>query len=72
DNQGNIYVIDAGSDSLFKFTSTGKELHSFGGTGSGEKQFKNPHGVAHFNKTLYVADTGNDRIVRFKLSTDID
>jgi len=71
DEERNIYVIDAGSDSLFKFTGEGFELQSFGGHGSGEKQFDHPSGVAFFDRTVYVADTGNNRIVRFKLSTDI-
>ena len=71
DNEGSIYVVDAQRDFLFKFSATGDELQSFGESGSGEKQFNQPHGVAIFNKTLYVADTGNNRIVRFRLSTDI-
>ncbi|MCH7495883.1 MAG: hypothetical protein IH825_07330, partial [Candidatus Marinimicrobia bacterium] len=32
----------------------------------------NPRGVSVFNKIVYIADTGNNRIVRYKLSTDID
>lgn len=72
DPEGNIFVVDADFDSLFKFTAAGEELQSFGGTGSGEKQFQQPHGVAFFDGTLYVADTGNNRIVRFRLSTDVD
>ncbi len=72
DPEGNIYVVDADSDSLLKFSAAGDELQSFGGPGAGEKQFHQPQGVAFFDKTLYLADTGNDRIVRFKLSTDID
>jgi DNA-binding beta-propeller fold protein YncE len=71
DNSGNIFVIDAARDSLFKFTSKGIEKHSFGGTGSGEGKFKQPHGVAVFDKVLYISDTGNDRICRFMLSTDV-
>jgi len=71
DPEGNIFVIDAELNWLFKFSILGEEQQSFGGTGSGEKQFQSPHGVAFFNKTVYVADTGNNRIVRFKLSTDI-
>jgi NHL repeat len=71
DTEGNIYVVDAGLDYLFKFSAAGEEQQSFGGTGSGEKQFKQPSGVGFFDRTLYVADTGNNRIVRFKLSTDI-
>lgn len=71
DLEGNIYVIDAGLNRLFKFSPAGDELQSFGEIGSGEKQFLSPHGVGFFDKTLYVADTGNNRVVRFKLSTDV-
>lgn len=71
DAEGNIFVVDAGLNALFKFSSQGNELQSFGSPGSGEKQFNQPSGVAFFNKTLYIADTGNNRIVRFKLSTDV-
>ncbi len=73
DDLGNIYIIDAGSDSLYKFNPAGGEFRSqsFGGRGSGERLFNRPNGVAWFNKVLYVADTGNNRIVRFKLNTDL-
>ena len=64
DGHGNIYVVDAAKDSVFKFSSYGVELESFGGEG----QFNHPNGVAYFDKTMYVADTGNDRILRFQLS----
>lgn len=67
DNVGNIYVADSGKDSIFVFNAFGEELKSFGGP----TVFKNPHGVAHFNRVMYVADTGNDRILRYVLSTDI-
>ncbi|MBK9250128.1 MAG: hypothetical protein IPM69_18970 [Ignavibacteria bacterium] len=70
DNFGNIYIIDAGKDSLLKFTSNGIPMHSFGGTGKGERQFNEPKGVAWYDKTLYIADTKNNRIVRFRLSTE--
>ncbi len=71
DPSGNLYVTDAGTDSLYRFTPRGVEAYSFGGTGSGERQFRQPAGVAYFDKTVYVADKGNNRIVRFKLSTDL-
>ncbi|MCI0495260.1 6-bladed beta-propeller, partial [candidate division KSB1 bacterium] len=71
DEQGNIFVVDAGLHQLFRFNSSGVEKYSFGSFGSGEKQFHRPMGVAYFDKTIFVADTGNNRILRFKLSTDI-
>ena len=67
DASSNFFVIDAAKDSLFRFSASGVEKYSFGGS----KQFKQPRGVAFFDKTLYIADTGNNRIVRFKLSTDL-
>jgi hypothetical protein len=71
DASGNLYVVDAVKDSLFRFSTRGIERYSFGGTGSGTKQFRQPYGVAFFDKTIYVADRGNNRIVRFKLSSDL-
>ncbi|MCF8241760.1 MAG: hypothetical protein K9J16_10270 [Melioribacteraceae bacterium] len=68
DNVGNIFVADAGKDSVFKFSTFGDELTSFGGS----EIFDSPHAVAYYDKTLYVLDTNNDRILRFILSTEID
>lgn len=73
DNSNSIYIIDAVKDSLYRFSSTGMSLPgSFGGNGSGVNKFNHPKGIAYFNKTIYVADTYNNRIVRFKLSTDLN
>lgn len=86
-DRGYIFVVDAGTDSLYQFTSNGVEgilppafsterkniIVSFGGTGSGQRQFNDPMGVAYYQSSniVFVADAGNNRIVRFKLSTDI-
>jgi len=67
DNSGNIFIADAVKDSIFKFNSFGDELQSFGGS----NLFKQPRAVAFFDRTLYVLDTGNNRVLRFILSTDI-
>jgi DNA-binding beta-propeller fold protein YncE len=67
DPANNIYVVDADKDSLLKFNAFGEERESFGGP----EVFNSPSGVAYFNKILYVADTDNNRILRFVLSTDI-
>jgi hypothetical protein len=50
---------------------------SFGGPGSdgsssGPFSFKDPSGVCYFRKTVYVADKGNNRICRYKLSSDLE
>ncbi len=68
DDAGNIFVIDAGLDSLFRFTSSGFITQAFGG----KEQFDEPEGVAYFDRTLYIADTGNNRILRFVLSTELN
>jgi len=86
DARGHIFVVDAAKDSLFLFQSNGLEgvnpppgstltkavNVSFGGRGSGPRQFDNPNGVAYFRQVVYVADTGNNRISRFKLNTDFE
>ncbi|MCF6268149.1 MAG: hypothetical protein L3J41_00390 [Melioribacteraceae bacterium] len=64
----NIFVADAGKDSIFKFNSFGDEMESFGGP----EVFDSPHAVAYYDRILYIADTENNRILRFVLSTDID
>ncbi len=83
-----IFVVDAATDSVYQFSSNGYEgirppaysaerkniIVSFGGRGSTSTTFREPHGVAYFQpgKILIVADTGNNRIVRFRLSTDFE
>lgn len=66
DNSGNIFVADAGRDSIYKFNSYGDELQSFGGS----NVFSEPYAVGFFDKILYVVDKGNNRVLRFILSTD--
>jgi hypothetical protein len=67
DDAGDIFVVDAAKDSVYKFNPFGDQLLAFGGS----DVFNQPSGVAFFNKTLYIADSGNNRILRFVLSTDI-
>ncbi len=86
DGTNYLYVLDSGKDSLFVFTAAGIEgvapppgsqstkpvPVSFGGTGDGALQFNNPNGIAYFDEIVYVADTNNNRISRFKLNTDFE
>ena len=72
DDYTNIYIVDAQKDSLYKFSGNGMlRRESFGGNGASVTQFSGPSGVAFFYKTLYICDKGNDRILRFILSTDV-
>lgn len=47
-------------------------LVSFGKLGNGPKEFNTPSGVAYFDRIVYVADKGNNRIVRYKLTSDFE
>jgi hypothetical protein len=71
DQFGSIYVVDASRQRILKFDPQGRLLLKFGTPGSGNKEFKRPRGIAYYKETLYLADTENNRILRFKLSTDI-
>lgn len=86
DRTNYVWVVDQAKDSVFQFNSTGLEgvnppavfdtekniQVSFGGRGVGLSQFNNPRAVAYLNEILYVADGGNGRILRFRLSSDFD
>lgn len=79
-----IFVVDQAQHKLYQFQANGQEgvnsqnegekrlIVSFGGLGSGPKQFNSPSGVAYFDEVVYVADTGNNRIARYKLTTDFE
>jgi DNA-binding beta-propeller fold protein YncE len=70
DEYENIFVVDSEKNQVHKFSRNGVRILSFGKEGTGEKEFQSPKGIAYANKIVYVADTGNNRILRFMLSTD--
>ena len=86
DGSNYIFVVDGEKDSLYQFTLSGLEgvkppagsesskniFVSFGGRGTSLTQFNNPTAVAYYDKVVYVADAGNGRVLRFKLTTDFD
>ena len=85
DNTHYIFVTDASKDSLYQFSIDGLEgvkpnavsasklvKVSFG-SGKADNtatKFRNLRGVAYADRTVYLADAGNRRVVRFKLTTD--
>lgn len=86
DETGYLFVTDAARDSLYIFNRNGVEgvapppgqgslrpiVVSFGGEGSGPLSLRDPSGVAYLDKIVYVADTGNNRIARYRLNTDFE
>jgi len=65
-----IFVADAALDTIIKFDSRGRfKSESFGFARTGGRMLK-PTGLAFFDRTLYVADAGTKRILRFRLSTE--
>ncbi len=87
DDDSYIFVVDEGLNKLFQFQTNGQEgvpppagaedqtrqiLVSFGELGAGPKEFNQPSGVAYFDRIVYVADKGNNRIARYKLTSDFE
>jgi tripartite motif-containing protein 71 len=67
-----FYVVEQGSHRVQAFTAVGEYLGSWGGLGSGPADLRSPMGIACVpsagrpggTRHLFVADTGNSRIVR--------
>lgn len=87
DDDSFIFVVDAMKNMLFQFQRNGQEgvpppagaenqtrqvKVSFGELGAGPKEFNQPSGVSYFDRIVYVADKGNNRISRYKLTSDFE
>lgn len=82
-----LFIVDAGTNKLYQLnTRLGIEgtsgvraldqpffvnidFTTFGTTGD---KLNAPQGVCYLNRTLYISDTGNNRVLRFKLTYDIE
>lgn len=63
---GTVYVTDSAKHRVLAFRTDGAYLGSWGTRGSGAGQLNQPSGISHDSAgDLYVADAGNDRIVKF-------
>ncbi len=62
DSAGNYYVANYTRNNVLKLSPSGACLDSFGVSGTGNGQFKNPYGVAVAGDLLYVADSNNNRV----------
>jgi hypothetical protein len=62
-------VADSGNSRVVHISAALSDLgDGFGGFGTGNLQFDDPHSLAVFGSTLYVADTYNNRIQEFNIA----
>ncbi len=71
DDEGNFLIVSTTGNKVYRFTRHGAFTLSFGEAGSESGQLNAPHGISYGNGTVYIADTGNSRIVRYQLSTGL-
>lgn len=70
DAEGNVWTLEAGNPfipggeaRIQKFNAAGEHIFSYGSTGEGTGQFKQPQGIAlDAEGRVWVADTGNHRV----------
>lgn len=75
DNSGHIYVIEQGrgdrqNSRIVKFDTNGTILRVWDAFGSADGQVQYPLGVAISDAVIYIADMGNNRIVRINSSDE--
>ncbi|HVW00446.1 MAG TPA: ATP-binding cassette domain-containing protein [Planctomycetaceae bacterium] len=68
DSAGNLFVVEYAGGRVSQFNLEGRLLGRFGSTGDKEDQFATPWGLTvDRERRVYVADTGNRRVVRLDL-----
>ena len=65
DNQGNIYVADAGLHTVFKINPQERLILSIGKRGEGIGEFNSPVSLFVTPEEIYILDSGNHRIQVF-------
>jgi DNA-binding beta-propeller fold protein YncE len=70
DPAGNVYVADTGNDQVAAYSPTGVQLWRVGQRGPKTLgQFIDPRDVAYCNGQVFVADTGNHRVILLDAAT---
>lgn len=64
-----IFVSDATTNQVYKFSSSGKQLTNFGGSGFGNNQLNMPQSIDATNGLdVYICDYQNNRLQRFDIN----
>ncbi|MFH1892866.1 MAG: NHL repeat-containing protein [Candidatus Zixiibacteriota bacterium] len=67
DRRGVLYLVDRKLNSVSIFGGDGKELYSFGSTGTGDYQFRRAESICVNNEGwIFVSDTEGDRVMVFR------
>ncbi|MGK0188408.1 MAG: iron(III) transport system ATP-binding protein [Verrucomicrobiales bacterium] len=68
---GSLFIIEYGAGRITQMNQQGDILARFGSSGRGREQFVTPWGIAVDSKgRIYVADTGNRRLVAIELASE--
>jgi DNA-binding beta-propeller fold protein YncE len=66
---GTLWVANSGDNAIVHLTASLTNIgDGFGSFGTGDTQFNNPHSLAVFGNTMYVADTYNNRVQVYNIS----
>ena len=65
---GSLFIIEYKAGRLTKLSAEGDLVGRYGAAGTGEGEFRTPWGLAARGNRVYVADTGNRRIVELELA----
>ena len=71
DGNGAVYVTDTGNNRVLVFENHGQELMEIDGRPGTNGNFSLPVGLASDGVNLYVADTNNNRIMKFVPCTQV-
>ena len=65
-DNGNIIVPDENNDCIYILNKDGTVRHTFGSSGTGKGELKQPRGVAADNDYILISEVGNNRVQIFK------
>jgi DNA-binding beta-propeller fold protein YncE len=66
DQEGNLFILDAGRNRVLKYSDKNQLMQEIGGFGNSQDRFNDPRDLdAHLTLNVFVSDFNNNRIVRF-------